>query len=192
MKRAVAGLAAGGLLLALGACGARDPGAGPSPRGVGTTTLDWAGLRTTLSLLPSSPDRLRVRAVVRNVTDGPVTREVPWCVIWLRLYRDGRLVLDHGAREGCPGAIRVLALAPGEERVFHESLLARQVLPEGTEEACFLVRAYVPRGGRPGLPRAEMEATLGDAELRIGTDPGAPDSAAANGSRPGMDAVTRT
>lgn len=177
MKRAAAP-ALGVLLLLAAACGARSGGAGPSPRGVGSASVEWAGLRYAFSLLPSPADRIRVRASVRNATDGSGTWEVPWCVIWLRLYRDDHLVLDHGVRQGCEGSVRTVDLRPGEERVFHESLAAGDVLAEGTEEARFLVRTYVPRSDRLGPPRSEMEVTLGDVVLRRETVVPSPDTAA--------------
>lgn len=192
MKRAVAGPLLGLLFVVPVACAAPGSGPGPAPRGVGSTSLEWAGLRYTFSLTPSPRDRIRVRAVVRNVGDGPGTWEVPWCVIWLRLYRHDRLVLDQGARRGCADAVRVLDLQAGEEEVFHGTLTAREVLPEGTDAASFLVRVYVPRGGELGVPRTEMEATLGDVVLRRSGGPASADAGDPDRIRRGTDPVTRT
>lgn len=102
--------------------------------------------------------------MVANREGRHLARELPFCVIRMRLYRDGQLAWDQGAAGGC-GGIRQVRLAPGEEADFWSSATAAEVLPPGSEAEDFLVRVHLPASQRPGLPRAEMELTLGEITL---------------------------
>ena len=102
--------------------------------------------------------------MVANREGHHLSRELPFCVIRMRLYRDGEPVWDQGADGGC-GGIRQVRLAPGEQADFWSSATADEVLTPGTEAGTFLVRVYLPASQRPGLPRAEMELTLGEITL---------------------------
>lgn len=126
--------------------------------------MEWAGLRIAWELVPSPPDRIRVHAVVANREARHVARELPWCVVRMRLYRDGELAWDQGADGRC-GGIREVRLAPGEEADFRSSATAEEVLGPEAAGGDFLVRVYLPGSRRPGLPRADMELTLGEITL---------------------------
>lgn len=128
--------------------------------------MEWAGLRIGWELLPSPPDRIRVHAVVANRSSRFVARELPYCVIRVRLYREGELIWDQGAGEACFGLRRV-RLSPGEEADFRSTVTAGEVLGPHTRPGDFVVRVHLPSSRRPGLPpRAEMELTLGETTLK--------------------------
>lgn len=129
--------------------------------------MEWAGLELTWRLVPSPPDRIRVHAVVANRGARHVERELPHCVIRVRLYREGELAWDQGADGGCDG-VRHIGLSPGEEAEFWSSVTADEVLGPDTAPGDFLVRIHLPSSRRPGLPRAEMELTLGETSLTAG------------------------
>lgn len=154
-----------GLLAALLACAPRT--SGPPPGGSGI--LEWAGLRLEVELLPSPADRLRARAVLRNTSDHFLAREVPHCVLRLRLYRGGSLIWDQGEEEACVG-VRIVRLAPGERRSFWTSVRSRRILRGEHPEGEYLVRAFWPaRSPAPGRPpRAAMEITVGVVRLSGG------------------------
>lgn len=129
--------------------------------------MEWAGLELTWRLVPSPPDRIRVHAVVANRGERHVERELPRCVVRVRLYREGELAWDQGADGGCDG-LRHIGLSPGEEAEFWSSVTAGEVLGPDTAPGDFLVRIHLPSSRRPGLPRAEMELTLGRSSLTAG------------------------
>lgn len=129
--------------------------------------MEWAGLEITWSLVSSPPDRIRVHAVVANRQARPVERELPHCVIRVRLYRDGDRVWDQGAGGGCRG-IRIVRLVAGEEADFWSSVTADEVLGPGLPPGDLVVRVHLPARQRPGLPRAAMELTLGQVTLEAG------------------------
>lgn len=158
-----------GLLLCLAALAACSPAGSegePPVRGGASAAAEWADLRYAIRLLPSPPDRVRARATLRNVGPGHRSQTMPFCLVWLRFYRGGGLVYDAGAEAGCGGAVRVVELRRGEEATFRGAVSADEVLGDGREPGRYLVRAYIPGSDRPGLPRAEMELTLGEVELR--------------------------
>lgn len=127
--------------------------------------MDWAGLEITWHLVSSPRDRIRVRAVVANRQGRHLSRELPYCIVRLRLYRRGERVWDQGADGGC-GGLRQVRLAPGEEVDFWSSVTAEEVLGGDVPAGDFLVRVHLPSSQRLGLPRAEMELTLGEITLR--------------------------
>lgn len=106
-----------------------------------------------------------MHAVVANGGSRVVARELPYCVIRVRLYREGKLTWDQGADGACAG-LRQVHLAPGEEVDFRSSVTAAEVLDPDTPPGDFLVRIHLPSSQRPGLPRAEMELTLGETTLK--------------------------
>lgn len=163
-------------LLALGAvaCSGRSPG-DPAP-GVGSTSVDWAGLTIQYLMLPSPSDRIRVSATVANRTGGRLLRELPFCVVRLRLYRGDRLAWDEGRVEAC-GGIRTLDLRPGEEQDFWTSVTAERVLGDSLPAGDYLVRVFLPGSDRPGTIRTSMELTLAEKTLgRETQDSPGPDS----------------
>lgn len=165
-RRTRLGDVAAPLLVALVvACAGRSPG--DPPPGVGSTTVEWAGVRITWQLSPTADDRLRVRATVTNVADGTLERELPRCLNRLRLYRGDALVWDRAGTGDCFGLQR-LRLAPAESRSFHTGITAAEVLGDSLPPGEVTVRVHLPGRDRPGLPRAEMELTLGRKLLRPG------------------------
>lgn len=161
-------LLAAALLLLIPACAGRSPG-DPAP-GVGSTSIDWAGLRIEYTMAPSPADRLRVSATAVNRYDGRIVRTLPFCVIRVRLYRGDRLAWDQGRAEACFG-VRTLDLQPGEERNFWSSTTAERVLGDSLPPGDFLVRLFLPGSDRPGTIRTSMEVTLGEKTLgRTPTD----------------------
>lgn len=155
-------LAALGLAAVLAACAGHDPG--PPAPGPASSSFEWAGVRLEVELLPAPPDRMRARGTLTNVEDGFLEREVPRCVVMLRLYRDDRRAWSDGTGTGCFGS-RPVRLRPGESRQFHRTIEAERVLGDSLPAGRYLVRAYWPPTDRPGLPRAEIEVTVGGAEL---------------------------
>lgn len=155
------------LLLAglVAACAGRSPG--EPPPGVGSTTVEWAGMRVTWDLQRTADDRLRVRATVTNVGDATRERELPRCLNRLRLYRGDALVWDRAGTRDCFG-LQWLRLEPAESRTFHTGLTAAEVLGDSLPAGEVTVRVYLPGRDRPGLPRADMELTLGRKLLRPG------------------------
>lgn len=151
-----------GLLGALVACAGADPG--PPPPAPGSTSFEWAGVRLRVELLPSPPDRIRARGTLTNVERRFLRREVPRCVVMLRMYRRDRRAWSDGAGTGCFGT-RIVRLRPGESRQFDRSIGARRIVGDSLPPGRYLVRAFWPGRDRPGLPRAEIEVTLGGAEL---------------------------
>lgn len=159
-RAATGGVTVAALLLAallVGACAGRGPG-DPAP-GVGSTTLDWAGLRLEYRMLPSPGDRIRVSATVVNGTGRRVYRELPYCVIRMRLYRADRVVWDQARDEACVG-VRTLELAPGEQRDYRSSVTAERILGDSLAPGDYLVRLYLPGSDRPGTFRTSVELTL--------------------------------
>lgn len=154
--------AALGLAAALAACAGTDPRP-PSPAPA-STSFEWAGLRLQVELLPAPADRIRVRGTLSNLEERLVEREVPRCVVMLRMYRRDRRAWSDGPGTGCFGT-RVVRLRPGEFRQFHRSIEARRIVGDSLPAGRFLVRAFWPGTNRPGLPRAEIEVTLGGVEL---------------------------
>lgn len=144
------------------ACAGRGPD-GPA-EGPASNTFEWAGLRLEVELLSSPPDRLRVRGTLSNVRDGVVEREVPRCVVMLRLYRRDRRVWSDGPESGCFGT-RSVRLQPGEFDEFHRSLTADRIVGDSLPSGRYAVRAFWPPTSRPGLPRAEIEVGLGGTEI---------------------------
>lgn len=94
-------------------------------------------------------------------------RELPHCVIRVRLYREGQLAWDQGADGACDG-LRQVGLSPGEEADFWSSVTADEVLGPDLPPGDFLVRVHLPSRQRPGPPRAEIELTLGEISLSPG------------------------
>lgn len=154
--------AALGLAAALAACAGHD--LGPPAPGPASASFEWAGLRLRVDLLPSPPDRLRARGTLTNAEDRFLAREVPRCVVMLRMYRRDRRAWSDGPGTGCFGT-RVVRLHPGESRQYRRTLEAARVLGDSLPPGRYLVRAFWPRTVRPGLPRTEIEVTLGGAEL---------------------------
>lgn len=139
---------------------------GGTPRnfGAGSGSLDWAGLRFDVHLLPSPLDQLRARISVTNTEDHFLVREIPFCVARLRVYRDGAVLWDQGGDE-CFGR-RIVRLTAGEAEHYWTRASAREVLPEGTDRGTFTVRAYWPPEHHPDrVPRTEMEITVGRIRL---------------------------
>lgn len=153
------------VLLALGvaACSGRAPG--DPPAGVGSTSVEWAGVRIAWELLAAPDDRLRVTATVANVAGRTVDRDLPLCLNHLRLYRGDALLWDRGGTGDCFG-LQSLRLAPTESRSYHTGLTAAEVLGDSIPPGEFTVRVHVPGNDRPGLPRADMELTLGQKLLQ--------------------------
>lgn len=154
-----------------GACAGRSAD-GPF-RAPGASGFEWADLRLRVRLVSSPPDRVRARGTLTNVGDRPLAREVPYCVVMLRIYRDGRRIWSDGARGGCFGR-RVVRLEPGESRRFDRSLRAARILGDSLPAGPYLVRAYWPGTRRPGAVRTEMEVTLGEVRLEPPRDGRAP------------------
>lgn len=150
------------LAAVLAACAGRSPGS--TETGPAANSFEWAGLRLEVRLLPSPPDRIRARGTLVNLEERPLAREVPYCVVMLRIYREGRRIWGDGTQGDCFGR-RVVRLEPGESRSFHRSLRADHILGDTLPAGRYLVRAYWPGASRPGALRTEMEATLGEAYL---------------------------
>lgn len=143
---------------AAGACGgSRAGGTAPGP---GSTSFGWAGLRLEVHLVSSPPDRIRARGDLVNEEDAFLSRQVPHCVLQLRVYRGERRVWSHGEEGGCFG-YRTVRLAPGESESYHATVPARRVLGDSLPSGEYLVRAYWPSTSRPGPMRSEIEVTLG-------------------------------
>lgn len=146
------------LAVAAGACGGgRAGGIAPGP---GSTSFGWAGLRLEIQLVSSPPDRIRVRGDLVNEEDAFLSRQVPHCVLQIRVYRGEQLVWSHGEEGGCFG-YRTVRLAPGESESYHATVPARRVLGDSLPPGEYLVRAYWPSTSRPGPMRSEIEVTLG-------------------------------
>lgn len=154
--------AALGLFGALAACAGVDPG--PPTPGPASTSFEWAGLRLRVELISTPPHRIRARGTLTNVEDRFLERDVPRCVVMLRMYRRESRVWSDGAGTGCFGT-RVVRLRPGESRQFQRTIRAARILGDSLPSGRYLVRAFWPRRVRPGPPRAEIEVTLGGAEL---------------------------
>lgn len=165
MTSVARGAAALGLAAALAACAGHDPG--PPAPGPASSSFEWAGLRLQVHLLSSPPDRIRARGTLTNLEERLLEREVPRCVVMLRIYRGDRRAWSDGPGTGCFGA-RVVRLRPGESREFHRTIEAARILGDSLPSGRYLVRAFWPRRVRPGLPRTEIEVTLGGAELEPG------------------------
>lgn len=149
------------LLLALPACASRGGVANP---GVAESSLEWAGLRFRVQLLPSGTDRLEARATVTNISDRFLVREVPFCVAVLRVYRGGRAVWDQAA-DACIGR-RIVRLRVGESETYWTAAGADEILPAGADGGRYTVRAYWPAERRPDAPsRTQMEITVGEVRL---------------------------
>lgn len=147
-----------------GGSGAGEGGSVPGPPG--SASVEWAGLRFRFSLRPSPADRIRIRAEVTNVSGHVREAEVPWCLVRLRLAREGAVVFDRARTEECGGGVRILRLADGEARRFRAVLTAAEVLGDSLRPGRFAARVRLAgAGGRPGPPRAEMELLLGTVEL---------------------------
>lgn len=154
-----------GLTALLAACAGHDPGR--SSPGAASTSFEWGGLRLRVELPPSPHDRIRVRGTLTNLETSFLERDVPRCVVMLRLYRRDRRAWSDGPATGCFGT-RIVRLRPGESRPFHRSIGADRILGDSLPPGRYLVRAFWPGRARPGLPRAEIEVTLGDVELEPG------------------------
>jgi len=127
----------------------------------------WAGLEFSALLVKSPADRVRVRARVRNVGSGLLSRHVPWCLVRLRAYLDGRVLPDPVQERECAGFERLVSLAPGESTEYHHWIPAERLLPDDRDEAVVVLRVRLPRETRPGVPpRAEREMTLARLEVR--------------------------
>lgn len=150
------------LAAALAACAGHDPA--PSSTGPASTSFEWAGLRLEVELVPSPPDRVRARGTLTNVEERFLEREVPRCVVMLRFYRRDRRAWSDGPGTGCFGT-RVVRLRPGESRQFRRTLQAARIVGDSLPSGPYLARAFWPGRARPGLPRAEIEVTLGGTEL---------------------------
>lgn len=155
-------IAALGLAAALAACAGSGPG--PSAQRPASTSFEWAGLRLEVELVRSPPDRIRARGTLTNVRERFLEREVPRCVVMLRMYRRDRRAWSDGPETGCFGT-RVVRLHPGESHPFDRTIEARRILGDSLPSGSYLVRAFWPGAVRPGLPRAEIEVTLGGVEL---------------------------
>lgn len=126
--------------------------------------MEWADLDIRWELVPTPPDRIRVHAVVSNRSGRALDLELPYCVVRIRLYREGRLAWDEGGEGDCDG-IRRIRLAPGEASDFWSSATADEVLGPDLPPGDFLARIYLPGSRRPGPPRADLELTLGEITL---------------------------
>lgn len=160
--RTVRSAAAVALAALWAACGGRQAET-PVP-GPGSSSFEWAGLRLEVELVSSPSDRLRAQGTLTNVADGVTEREVPRCVVMLRVYRRDRRVWGDGQESGCFG-IRPVRLRPGESETFRRTVPAARILGDTLPAGRYLVRAFWPATTRPGLPRAEIEVTLGAVEL---------------------------
>lgn len=162
------GAPAAALAVLLAACAGPSGEAGrPSPGPPGEASVEWAGLRFRLSLIPSPRNRIRLGATVSNVSDGVREAELPWCLLQVRLYRDGELAFDQSAADRCGEAVRVVRLRRGHSRRFRRTLSAAEVLGDSLRPGRYEVRARIPGNtGRRGPPRAPMEFALGTVELR--------------------------
>lgn len=150
------------LVLAAG-CAGRAPG--EDVPGVGTATVEWADFRIDWNLQPAPDDRLRVTATVTNVGRRTLERELPRCLNRLRLYRGDGLVWDRAGTGDCFG-VNWLTLAPTESRSWRAGLTAAEVLGDSISPGEFTVRVRIAGRDRPGLPRADLEVTLGQKILR--------------------------
>lgn len=151
-----------GATAALAACAGADPG--PPTPGAASASFEWAGLSLRVELISSPPDRIRARGTLTNVEDRFLEREVPRCVVMLRMYRRERRAWSDGAGTGCFGT-RVVRLRPGESRQFQRTIEAARIMGDSLPPGRYRVRAFWPRRVRPGPPRTEIEVTLGGAEL---------------------------
>lgn len=163
MSRTGLRLAAAALIATAAACGGRAPGE-PAP-GVGSTSTEWADVRIRWTLLPSPDHRLRVQSSVTNVGDVSLERELPRCLNRIRLYRGDALLWDRAGAGDCFG-LRWVRLAPHESQSFRTGLTAAEVLGDSIAPGEYTVRVHVAGRDRPGLPRADMELTLGRKLLR--------------------------
>lgn len=153
------------VLVASGCGGARGGGEGPRRGPIHSASVEWAGLRYEASVRPSPPDRIRLRAVVTNVSPVFREEELPWCILPARLYRDGALAFDYAAARGCGGAVRVVRLEPGESEEFRRTLTAERVLGDSLSPGPFEVHVRLPRQTGRGPPRAAMDLRLGTVTL---------------------------
>ena len=156
--------------LAASACGGggrgSPDGTGAPDRGPPTAaSVEWAGLRYEVSMLPSPADRIRLRAEVTNVSAGYREAELPWCLIRARLHRDGRVVYDQARADGCGDGIRLIRLERGGSEAFRRTLAAERVLGDSLSPGRFDVSVRLPRARGLGPPRAEMELRLGSVTL---------------------------
>lgn len=163
-------LLAGAASLVGVACGGSGRGGGSetaAPRRTPPTSssVEWAGLRYEVSLLPSPTDRVRLRAVVTNVSSGYRETELPWCLIRARLRRDGEVVFDQAEADGCGEGVRMIRLENGQSEEFRRTLAAARVLGDSLSPGRFGVSVRLPRARNLGPPRAEMELGLGSVTL---------------------------
>lgn len=168
IRSAVGSLIAGALATWACAGGAAGSGGGDvslHQRPPSRESAAWAGLRYEIALRPSPLDRLRLRATVTNVSGGFREQLLPFCLIRIRLYRDGRLAWDQAAAEGCGEGVRLLRLRAGESRSFSRTLTAERVLGDSLEPGRYRLRAHLPGSDRPGRPRADMTFELGQVTL---------------------------
>ncbi len=164
MPRPPAARALAAVLLALAVgCAGRAPGEGPP--GVGSATVEWADFRIAWELQPAPDHRLRVLATVTNEGRRTLERELPRCLNGVRLYRGDALVWDRVGKGDCFG-LDWLTLAPSESRSWRAGLTAAEVLGDSIPPGEFTVRVRIPGRTGPGLPRADIEVTLGQKTLR--------------------------
>lgn len=166
-----------GLLFAL-PLGAQTPDFTPD------RSVEWAGLRFHYELEPHRTDRIALTATVTNTTDRTVALRLPWCLAWLQVYRDGRLIWDRGDVEGCGEMVRFVDLAPGESERERHAVHARDLPGMGTEPSAVEIRAYFPTHHVPWLPpRAARDVRFGSVALAVASPPA---------DRPGLPGFART
>lgn len=133
--------------------------------------MDWAGFRLSTEILPSPPDRLRARAVIRNTTRRFLSARLPGCLPWLRAYRDGLLVWDQWRDSGCETALRLVELPPDGEETKLVVLPAAEILGDSLPDGVYQLTAFIPRAWTPGPPRPEMELLLSRVRLARPAEP---------------------
>lgn len=158
-------IAIGAACLASAACAGGGGAGAPRQGPPGEASVEWAGLRYRVALLPSPGDRIRLRAEVTNISARYREEELPWCLIRARLHRDGRVVYDRAGTEGCAEGLRLVRLRSGESEAFQTTLSATRVLGDSLAPGRFEVSVRLPRARELGPPRAEMELRLGTVTL---------------------------
>lgn len=125
----------------------------------------WAGLEFSTRLLGGTRGPLQVRSRVTNVREHRTgSLRIPWCIPWIRIYRDGELVYDRGSDdEPCFGPERIVDLAPRESEPHHWSVPLGKFLPPNRQEATLEVFVFLPRANHPSQPpRAASEIRVGE------------------------------
>lgn len=131
-------------------------------------SVEWAGLRFDYELEPHRTDRIVLTATVTNVGERSVHLRLPWCLAWLQIYRDDRLIWDRRAVDDCSAMVRFVHLEPGASERERYAVRARKLPGMSTEPSLVEIHAYFPTHHVPWLPpRAARDVRFGSVALAV-------------------------